>query len=420
MKKFSFALAVVLLAWWQPQAAAQTPPYVETIPCPSEPSVGRPVLKLRAPKPDTQIAPQAQPDTSTTQPCNTIPNTTGSELATVEIRIDGLINVSESDVRKRMREQRLVPKSVAEADGVAKAESGIRQILFDYGYRRALASSRIEQHDPERPVLVFLVNEGPRFILSEIHFEGNHVFPSELLVSKAKECVSGFHKDDPSWFDPEALDYCLHDLANFERSQGYLRARFSEPAIDEVGTGLMITVHADEGVLYRLGRLEIEGADHVAEPEVRTMLDMQTGDIANGEKLAKTFYESLKAIYGEKGFIQYTAEIQPEFHTDVRAGEGVVDIKVTIDEGRRFKIRKIRFTGDNPPESELRQLLLLREGDVYNQKLFEQSVKRINETGLFNWVDKDRDVDFRTNEEEYLLDLVIKVVRRQDALRSDP
>jgi outer membrane protein insertion porin family len=240
------------------------------------------------------------------------------------------------------------------------------------------------------------------------------------LISKAKECVSGFHKDDPSWFDPEVLDYCLHNLANFERLQGYLRARFSEPAVDEVGTGLMITVHSDEGVLYRLGRLEIEGADHVAEQEVRTMLDMQTGDLANGEKLAKICYESLKAIYGEKGFIQYTAEIQPEFHTDVRAGEGVVDIKVTIDEGRRFKIRKIHFTGENLPESELRQLLLLRDGDVYNQKSFEESVRRINDTGWFLPLDKDKDVDFRTNEEEGLVDVVIKITKRlpQDVSRS--
>src|SRR6185436_19657412 len=144
MKKFSLALVAGALLWLQPQAAAQTPPYVETIPCPSEPPAGRPVLKRRAPQPDTQITPQAQPDTSTTQPCNTIINTTRSELATVEIRIDGLINVSESDVRKRMREQRLVPKSVAEADGVAKAEEGLRQILFDYGYRRAQVSSRTE------------------------------------------------------------------------------------------------------------------------------------------------------------------------------------------------------------------------------------------------------------------------------------
>jgi len=382
--------------------------------------VGRPVLKRRAPQPDTQITPQTQPDTSTTQPCNTIVNTTGSELETVEIRIDGLINVSESDVRKRMRERRFVPKSVAEADGVAKAESGIRQILFEDGYRRAQVSSRIEQHDPERPVLVFLVNEGPRFILSEIHFEGNHVFPSELLVSKAKECVSGFHKDNPSWFDPEVLDYCLHNLANFERWQGYLRARFSEPAVDEVGAGVMITVRADEGVLYRLGQLEIEGADHIPQPDIRSMLDMQTGDIANGEKLAKTFYEDLKASYGEKGFIQYTAEIQPEFHKDVRAGEGVVDIKVTIDEGRRFKIRKIVFKGDSLPDNDPRQLLLLHDGDVYNQKSFEESVRRINDTGWFLPLDKDKDVDFRTNEEEGLVDVVIKITKRlpQDTSRS--
>jgi outer membrane protein assembly factor BamA len=251
--------------------------------------------------------------------------------------------------------------------------------------------------------------------LSEIRFDGNHVFPSQLLVSKTKSCVSGFHKDDPDRFDSQVLEYCLYSLANFERSQGYLRARFSEPKVEEVGTGLIITVHANEDVLYRLGRLEIEGADHIAERYIREMLDMQTGDIANGERLAKTFYEDLKATYGEKGFIQYTAEIQPEFRADVRAGQGVVDLEITIEEGPRFKIRKIGFSGEKLPQTDLRELLLVRGGDVYSQKLFEQSIDRLNDLGWFEFVDKDKDVDYRTNEEEHLVDIVIKLTKKADS-----
>jgi len=123
-------------------------------------------------------------------------------------------------------------------------------------------------------------------------------------------------------------------------------------------------------------------------------------------------YEDLKAIYGDKGFIQYTAEIDPTFHSDPGAAEGIVDFKLFIEEGPRFRIRKISFKGGDLLESDLRQLLLVREGDVYSQKSFEESIRRINEMGWFNRVDKDKDVDYRTNEEEKLVDVVIKLTRR--------
>lgn len=258
-----------------------------------------------------------------------------------------------------------------------------------------------------------------RLETAEIRFEGNRLFAEPLLTAKTKQCISRFQKDDPNISSADVLDYCLHGLADFERSQGYLQARFGEPKVQEVGQTVVVTVSSDEGILYRIGNVEIEGADHVPENTIREMLDLQRGDIASGEKIARTMYEDLKAVYGDKGFIQYTAEIDPTFHTDPGAAEGIVDFKLVIEEGQRFRIRKISFKGENLPESDVRQLLLVREGDVYSQKSFEESIRRINEMGWFNRVDKDKDVDYRTNEEEKFVDVVIKLTRRQDTSRSD-
>ena len=95
-----------------------------------------------------------------------------------------------------------------------------------------------------------------------------------------------------------------------------------------------------------------------------------------------------------------------------------VNFKITVDEGKQFTLKNISFKGDNLPESEVRQLLLVREGDVYSQKSFEESIRRINETGWFNRVDKDKDVYYRTNAEENLVDVVIKLSRRDVTLRG--
>ena len=251
-----------------------------------------------------------------------------------------------------------------------------------------------------------------RLEIAEIRFEGNRLFDGSLLTARIKQCIAGFQKDDPNLFRSDVFEYCLRGVANYERSQGFLQARFGKPKVQQVGQALVITIESYEGILYRVGNLEIEGANQVPELEIHKMLGMNRGDIPSGEKIAKALFEDLKAIYGDKGFIQYTAEIVPTFRTQPGDAEGVVDFKIVIDEGKQFTLRNISFKGDNLPESAVRELLLLREGDVYSQKSFEESIRRINETGWFNRVDRDKDVDYRTNEEEKLVDVVIKLSRR--------
>jgi outer membrane protein insertion porin family len=413
--KFSLFFALAVLVNLVPEATAQTVPPVVVVPCLNEAS-SSPTLRRRQIKPDDQPEREQTAALANANPCD---NPSATSIGAMPgrpatIGFDGLTAVAESDVRKVLRERGVnrALDSAITSESLADAEVVLKSLLSDNGHRQAAVSSRVDQRTNESPVVTFVISEGPRFNISEIRFEGNRVFSEELLASEVNGCLAKHDKDRRNVYRSELFDYCMHLLANFERSQGYLQARFGEPRIEEVGEELIITISSNEGVLYRLGRVEIEGADHVAEQDVRAMMDIRAGDVVNGEKLAKALYEDLKAVYGEKGFIQYTAEIQPTFHNTPEASEGIVDFMVTVDEGRRFRIRKLAFKGENLPEHELRQMLLQGDGDVYNQKLFEQGVSRINETGLFEWVDKDKDVDYRTNEELDFVDVVIKLTRR--------
>jgi outer membrane protein insertion porin family len=409
MKKFSFVFGVAVILVGASNLLAQASPGNVSTPCVDQPTIGRRVLQNRQASSEARSTPESSNPGSTSPLCENHAITTPQPP---ELRFEGLTAIAESELRVALL-QRLTPSAVAFADAaeLEKAEAVIRDVLADYGYRHAQVFSRLDRRNAKR-VVTFVISEGPRFTVSEIIFEGNRIFPQQLLVARVKDCTAGFQNSDSSIFHSDIFAYCLQHVASFERSRGYLQARFGEPTIEEVGEGLVIRVQSDEAALYRLGRIEIVGADYVAEANIRTMVDMCSGDIANGEKIAKTFFEDLKAVYGEKGFIQYTAEIDPSFYRAPDAAEGVVDLKITIEEGPRFMIRKISFRGDSLPDNELRQLFVLHGGDIYNQKLFEESIQRINETGSFNFVDKDKDVDFRTNEEERLVDVVIKLTKR--------
>jgi outer membrane protein insertion porin family len=109
--------------------------------------------------------------------------------------------------------------------------------------------------------------------------------------------------------------------------------------------------------------------------------------------------------------VLYNAEFDPEFKDNpANPNEGIVDINITIDEGKQFRLRRLEFTGNTfTRDRVLRREFLINEGDIYNQQSLEVSVLRLNQTGYFDPLDKDQDVEIRTNEEQGDVDLVVKV-----------
>jgi outer membrane protein insertion porin family len=351
-----------------------------------------------------------------------------------DIQFEGLKSVSESDVLKTFRERRVGVSKEAIEDPVKvrNATRVLKEVLSAKGHPNATIDVNREQISATSIGLTFEINEGPRVRVAEIRFEGSKVFKSGSLRDQMKYVkeaglISRFKELDI--LDRAKLDYDLHRVDNYMRSKGYLQARHGEPRIEGLGprrTGfpilplpflssvddtLRITVPIIDGKLYRLGDMKIEGNSIFSEQVIKGVIGLQKGGIANGEAISKALYENLKKAYGAQGFIQYTAEVTPTFKDNPQnPNEGIADFLVTIDEGKQFTLRRLEFTGNTfTRDNVLRREVLINEGDIYNQNSFEYSIVRLNQLGYFNPIDKDKDADYRTNEEEGLVDVTVKV-----------
>jgi outer membrane protein insertion porin family len=351
-----------------------------------------------------------------------------------DIQFEGLKSVSESDVLKTFRERRVGVSKEAIEDPVKvrNATRVLKELLAAKGHPNATINVNREQVSATSIAITFEVNEGARVRIAEIRFEGSKVFKSGKLrdqMNYVKEAglISRFRELDI--LDRAKLDYDLHRVDNYMKSKGYLQAHHGEPKIEGLGprrTGfpilplpflssvddtLRITVPIIDGKLYRLGDMKIEGNSIFAEQVIKSVIGLQKGEVANGEALSKALYENLKKAYGSQGFIQYTAEITPTFKDNPQnPNEGIADFLITIDEGKQFTLRRLEFTGNTfTRDNVLRREVLINEGDIYNQNSFEYSIVRLNQLGYFNPIDKDKDADYRTNEEEGLVDVTVKV-----------
>src|SRR3989454_9765386 len=351
-----------------------------------------------------------------------------------DLQFEGLHSVAESDLLKAFRERRVGVSKESIYDPV-KARNAVRvikELLAAHGHPNATVEQRREDISQTSIGLTFVTHEGERVRVMEVEFEGNQIFSDKKLRSQMKYVqeaglITRFQSKDI--LNREKLDFDLRKVDNYMRSKGYLQARHGEPRVEGIGKrrtgfpvlplpflssvdeGLRITVPVTEGKLFRLGDLKIEGNSIFSEAQIRAVIGLNKGDVANGEKIGKALYENLKSFYGQQGFIEYTAELSPTFKENPQnPNEGIADFVVTIDEGKQFTLSRLEFIGNTfTRDNVLRREVLLNEGDIYNQKAWEYSIIKLNQLGYFDPIEKEKDVDIKTDDEQATVALNLKV-----------
>ena len=355
-----------------------------------------------------------------------------------DLQFEGLESVPESEILKAFREQRvgISKESIYNPVNAQKGIRVIREQLAGKGYPNAKVTVREEEVSATSTAVTFDVDQGNRSRIVDIEFEGNQVFKdgelrAQLQLVRETGLISRFKGQDI--LDLRKLQYDLRkNVQSYMFSKGYFQARIGEPVVEGLGykrTGfpivnlfplplltskddtLKIIVPVTEGKVFRVGELKVEGNSIFSEQQILAYVGLRKGEVADGKRLQDAVYEDLKKVYGSQGFVLYNAEFDPVFKDNPsNPNEGIVDVTITIDEGKQFRLRRLEFSGNTFTRDKiLRREVLINEGDIYDQIRLETSVIRLNQTGYFDPIDKDQDVEIRTDEEQGDVDLVIKV-----------
>jgi outer membrane protein insertion porin family len=355
-----------------------------------------------------------------------------------DLQFKGTQALAESDILKEFREKRVGVSKEAVYDPVKAlgATRVLREMLASKGYPNAKVTIKEEEVSATSVAITFDIEQGNRSRIVQIDFEGNQHFKDgelrdALVLVKETGIVSRFKGQDI--LDLRKLQYDLEkNVRAYMFSKGYFQARIGEPEVVGLGykrTGfpilknfplpvitsvddtLRIVVPVTEGKVFRVGELKVEGNSIFSEQQILGYVGLKKGEIADGRRLQNAVFEDLKKVYGSQGFVQYTAEFDPVFKENpAKPDEGIVDITISIEEGKQFTLRRLEFTGNTfTRDKVMRREFLLNEGDIYNQNFLEISVARLNQTQYFDPVDKEQDVEIRTDEEKGDVDLIVKV-----------
>ncbi|MEK7832260.1 MAG: POTRA domain-containing protein [Acidobacteriota bacterium] len=283
----------------------------------------------------------------------------------------------------------------------------------------AVASVPQTENQQEQIVTPQTRNLADKELFAVVEFSGNIAFSSEeleaALFSGHKMLNFGpFKVGKELLFLPEGTENLKEHLERvrfFLGKKGYLRARIGELKIEDLSEGVIkVLVPIEEGACYRIGRITVKGSQTITSAEIIETSGLRYGEPINAAAIQEKIFKDIKDKYADKGNIQASVDFVPEFKLpDPTVAEGLIDVTIEIDEGRLFTIESIEFLGlTKTGEWLLRDLLLVREGQPYSRQKLNETLKRLNQLGIFEEV-KDKDVTVRTSDRGALVKIGFQI-----------
>ena len=350
-----------------------------------------------------------------------------------EINYLGLNSVSKSDVLDRFKEAKvgLSVESQYDPTKVKKAEVTIKELLAEHGRQFSTIRTEVRPIPPNAISLTFVIKEGPKVKVGKIIFEGNKHVKSRMLRAAMKNLKpigvprSIFLENIfAKTYDATKLEEDTERVRAEYQNRGYFKVLVQEPKTNihdsghqgfhipllQAGPGKVvdITVPIEEGDKYTLGEITFKNNKAVPNTKaLRSLFPIKDGDMFDRSKIAKGL-ENLGKAYGQLGYINFTSIPNTSFNEEKKQ----VFLDIDVDEGKQFYVRRIEFQGNTTTRDKvIRREIVLEEGQIYNQQLWELSIQRLNQLGFFdNLKPDDPNVTERhLNEKEGTVDLTLKV-----------
>ena len=342
-------------------------------------------------------------------------------------------SISESDILDAYKDKKVSLSVDSQYDPtvVMRARVIIMALLAEHGRQFATVKPTIEAIPAANAIkLVFHVDEGPKVKVGRIVIEGNQAF-------SRRKIIRAMHNDRPygiplgitfipvfaKTFDQDKLQEDLEaGIRNLYTSSGYLYADVAVKSTETVdtksaipfpwdknGKATNITISIQEGQQFRMGSLRFVSADPdvglIFRPEdLARLFPIKKGDVFSTEKLRKSF-ETYRDLYGGRGYIDFTPtpDIQPDYKNKV------ANVTLDFDQGKQYYVRRIDFSGNTTTRDKvIRREIVLDEGQVYNKRLWDLSVLRLNQLGYFDTI-KDANWTLQKDTKNGSVDILLKV-----------
>lgn len=299
-----------------------------------------------------------------------------------EVTVEGATKISATKLRKQLATKpgQALNEATLEAD---------RQKILDAYSSRGFTDTQVKyrtdvNNQTGATRVVFTVNEGGKTTIRAVHFEGNHAFSErqlrKVVKTKAANLLSFVTK--AGRLNNEQLDQDVNSLREYYQNHGYEDVTVGEPRLDRDNDGrVTLTFPITEGRQYRVGPVQIAGAQVFSPDEIRAKLVTKEGAVFSPANL-RADTKSIGNLYGSRGYVDLraTAETAP-------AGPDAISVTYRIDEGSQSYIERINIAGNTRTKDKvIRRELAVAPGEIFDTTRVDLSKQRLQNLNYFSQV----------------------------------
>ncbi len=248
----------------------------------------------------------------------------GKKIKVRRINIAGNKAISAGKIRGVMKTTTWKIYSIIFSSGYYKKETmnsdldAIKDLYFNNGYIKVVvADPEIRLTDDKKGMTISInISEGDQYKISSIAITGNKAYPESDLRKKVSSAPG-------SVFSKEVLKKDITGMTEIYTEHGYALANIYPDIVpDEATKQVALTFKVEEGVIYRIGKIDISGNTKTKDKVIRREIRLDEGDIFNSA-LLKRSYERINNL----NFFE-TVDISPK----PRAEEKLLDVDVKVKE----------------------------------------------------------------------------------------
>ena len=269
---------------------------------------------------------------------------------------------------------------------VDRAEQELKRQYLSRGLYGVQITTTVTPVERNRVNISFAVDEGEVARIRQINIIGNKAFPEKdllgLLNLRTPGWFTWYTKADQ--YSKQKLTGDIESLRSFYLNRGYLEMQVesTQVSITPDKQDIYITINISEGEKFTVGDVKLEGEMFGREGELRSLIELKSGDVYSGEKLA----ESVKKIserMGNFGYAFANVNANPEINREKRE----VSFTVLVDPGKRVYVRQINIAGNTKTRDEvIRREFRQFENSWYDGEKIRLSRDRVDRLGYFKEV----------------------------------
>ncbi len=265
-----------------------------------------------------------------------------------------------------------------------EARTALEALYQERGYASASITTHVSDPADGRVDVRFEIEEGNRFRVNRVRFEGNEAFTDGELRGRVKVKPRRLLKDRP--YSASGVREDRAQLEEFYRNNGHMDATVSlrEAEFDQERGRVALVYDIAEGRLYSFGGIEWSGNTAVTTEALKSAEAARRGDPFSAGELQRTAMGAYE-LYTEKGYLLEVSVVP-----DTRIAADTVHVHFRITEGEPSHVREIGIVGNTRTrEHVIRREMTLFPGQLLRRSALMRSQRDVFALGFFEDVQID-------------------------------